>query len=202
MFTLALRLLCLLVLSCGCGNSVPRIRPLRTDSVVLAFGDSLTAGSGISSRDTYPALLADQLGCTVVNAGVGGEVTSDGLRRLPAVLRQYQPELIILCHGGNDLLRRHDESVVAANLAQMIEMIQASGADVLLVGVPKPGLILRTAPVYGKLSGKYRIPHESKIVAEILSTPSLKNDQIHPNADGNRRLAEAVAALIIRSQSG
>ena len=194
-------LLGLLLLCGGCGRDRPRLRPLGDEAVVVAFGDSLTAGVDVSPNETYPAWLADRLGCRVVNSGVPGERTDAGLRRLPEVLRQYQPDLVILCPGGNDLLQRRDEGEIIANLERMIAMIQARNADLLIIGVPRPGWILKTAPMYRKLAREHRIVYEDRMVAKILSTPSLKSDPIHPNAEGNRRWAEALATLIRQSSS-
>jgi len=167
----------------------------------VAFGDSLTAGEGVDGNETYPALLAGRLGCRVINCGVSGELTAGGRRRLPAVLQEYRPDLVVLCHGGNDLLQRVDAREIAANLGSMIAMIKSRGADVLLVGVPEPRLIIKTAPFYRQLAKEYRIPCEARILEEVLSSPSLKGDPIHPNGKGNERLAGALADLIQRSQA-
>lgn len=193
-------LLAVILLSTGCGGK-PRIDPLTASSTVVAFGDSLTSGSGARQAENYPSVLANILGCRVVNAGIAGEVSSAGLRRLPDVLQRDKPDLVILCHGGNDMLGRKDPDHIRANLDAMIRQIKETGADVILVGVPKPGLLLRSPGLYRELAKHHAIPYEADIVPDILSTRSLKSDRIHPNAAGYRRLAEAVAALIRASQS-
>lgn len=187
---------------CGaCGRQPPRLRPLGPHACVVAFGDSLTSGVGVRASETYPALLARALGCEVINAGVAGETSDAALRRLPGVLESYRPDLVILCHGGNDFLQRRPESAVATNVARMIETIRSHGADVVLVSVPRAGLILRAAPFYARLARRYGVPCEDHILAQVLSTPALKEDAIHPNAQGNLRLAEALARLIRESTS-
>jgi len=188
-----------LILS-GCAES-PRIDVLPDNAVIVAFGDSLTAGTGAHRSRSYPALLADITGYEVINAGVPGEVSASGLARLPGLLRRHRPHLVILCHGGNDILKKFDEALLAQNLNAMIETIRAEGADVILVGVPKPGLLLDTASVYEETAERQGIPCESRIVAHILSTPSLKSDTIHPNAEGYGRMARALASLIIECQA-
>ncbi len=140
------------------------------------------------------------IGCRVVNAGVPGEDSSAGLRRLPAVLKNDRPDLVILCHGGNDMLRRQRSDITSSNLNAMISMVKNAGSDVVLIGVPKPGIRLRPPKLYGTIAKNYDIPFNPQIVAEILSTPSLKSDQVHPNAAGYSRLAESIAALIRESQ--
>ena len=167
--------------------------------MVLAFGDSITAGSGAGEGESYPAVLSGLLGHAVINGGVPGDTTDGGLGRLQGMLDEYRPALVILCLGGNDLLQRTDEARIVANLRAMIDMIKASGADVVLVGVPSPGLVLSTAPFYEELAREFNIPCECEAVADILSSPGLKSDQIHPNAAGYRRMAEAVAGVIHRS---
>jgi len=191
--------LCLLGLALGCSRH-PRIVRLSESSVVVAFGDSLTAGSGASTTESYPSVLADLIGCRVVNAGVPGEESSAALQRLPAVLQEERADLVILCEGGNDMLRRQEDGIIRRNLDAMVCMAQAVGADVILIGVPRPGLLLRVPSFYRQIADKNGIPCDSKTLARILSSPSLKSDYVHPNAAGYRRLAESVAALIRESQ--
>lgn len=107
-----LRLITLTMLSAtvGCADEVPALRPLTNGSVLLAFGDSLTFGNGANEATSYPAVLVSLIGRQVVRSGVPGEVCADGLARLPEVLEQHTPKLMILCHGGNDLLRTLDST--------------------------------------------------------------------------------------------
>ena len=92
----------LLLLAIGlgaCSDSKPQLPLLSADAVILAFGDSLTFGTGANSEHSYPAELARLTGLTVINAGIPGEVTAQGVRRLPALLDRYKPQLLLLCHG-------------------------------------------------------------------------------------------------------
>jgi lysophospholipase L1-like esterase len=164
--------------------------------VVLAFGDSLTHGNGAPPGQAYPDVLAGLLGRTVVNAGVPGEISAEGRQRLPQLLQQHQPDLVILCHGGNDLLRRLDHSQTAANLAAMVAAIRTAGADVVLVGVPAPGLFLAPPDFYQEMAERAGIPYEGAIVSDVLDEGAMKSDTIHPNAAGYRRMAEALYRLL------
>ena len=181
---------------CDFGPSTPKLRPLSQSAVVLAFGDSLTFGTGTNADSSYPAVLAGLIDRRVIRSGVPGEVTDAGRRRLSSVISQYQPALVILCHGGNDILRRVSESTAEANLRAMITEAQAAGAEVLLVGVPKPGIFLSDAPFYKRLADEFDLPYLEGTVASILKDGSLKSDTIHPNAAGYRRLAEEIAELL------
>jgi lysophospholipase L1-like esterase len=193
-----LGLLILLSLT-GCRDRTPRLQSLEPGSLILAFGDSLTSGHGARGEDSYPAVLEILTGYRTVNAGQPGELSAEGLKRLPALLQRYQPDLVILCHGGNDLLRRRDPAKTAANLRGMIEAVRSSEAEIVLIGVPQPGLWLRPAPFYQEIADEYRIPYNSEILPAILSSRELKSDTIHPNAAGYRKLAEALAGIITQT---
>jgi len=166
------------------------------DAIVLAFGDSLTYGTGAEASSSYPAALERKIGRKVASAGVPGEVSARGLARLPGVLDQIRPQLLILCHGGNDLLRSLDEAALAGNLRAMVRVARDRGVPVMLVAVPKPGLFPSAHPVYTSVAKELGLPIEEKALAEILTDNELKSDPIHPNARGYERLAERVAELL------
>ena len=185
----------LLVALGGCGKS-PRLQPLASDAVVLAFGDSLTYGTGADERDSYPAQLALLIGRKVARAGVPGEVSGDGLKRLPEALDEHQPHLLILCHGGNDFLRRLSKQQVAANVRAMIRLARERGIEVVLIGTPEPGFSVSAPEFYGEIAKELRIPYEDGVIGQILRDASLKSDPIHPNARGYRLIAERLAGLL------
>ncbi len=190
----------LLLLAAACGPQTPELPPLPEDALVLAFGDSLTYGTGAVAQDSYPAVLERLIGRKVIRSGVPGEVSAEGLRRLEGALARYRPDLLVLCHGGNDILRFRKDDKTAANLRAMVKLATAQGVDVVLIGVPKPGLFLSNgAEFYQRIARDFRIPYAGEILAEILGSPSLKSDAIHPNAAGYRKMAEAVAALLRQS---
>jgi lysophospholipase L1-like esterase len=197
---ICLSLLMMTVLLAACGNSQPTLTPLPPDAVILAFGDSLTFGTGASAATSYPTTLGHLTGQNVIRAGVPGEVTAEGLQRLPKLLEKHRPQLVILCHGGNDMIRKLDKHGLRANLRKMIETARSHGAEVLLVGVPAPGLFLSTAVDYREIANELGVPLEDAALAEILSDRSLKSDAAHPNAAGYQRLAEAIAKVL--SQAG
>ena len=192
---LAFALLFALALA-SCGEKVPRVAPVGPNDMIVAFGDSLTYGTGAAESESYPAVLGKLIGRRVVGAGVPGELTAQGLARLPQVIDEHRPSLMIVCLGGNDLLRRMDEAQVRRNLREIIRAIKARGISVVLVGVPKPALITSAAAFYGELAKEFDIPYEGKVVTDIMYQLELKADPIHPNARGYRKMAEAIAELL------
>jgi len=185
--------LVLLVAACSGGPKLPRLAP---DAVVLAFGDSLTFGTGANPHESYPARLEALIGRKVVASGVPGELSAEGLSRLSSALEETKPQLLILCHGGNDLLRKLDDGQAANNLRAMVRLAKARGTQVVLIGVPKPGLLPSVASFYEDIARELKLPYEDTALRKILTDNALKSDLVHPNAAGYARLAEAVAALL------
>ncbi len=182
----------LLLSACGSDD----LQPLSADDVIVAFGDSLTAGKGVAKPQSYPAVLSELTGFRVVNSGVSGETTEEGLQRLPEVLDQENPSLLILFEGGNDILQSLDLNKTKANLDAMIKLAKERGIQIALVGVPRKQLFSNTAAFYGELAEEYSLPLQSEIVASLLRKPAMKSDGVHFNANGYRALAEAIATLL------
>lgn len=190
-------LLCIFLL-CACQKTA-KLPPLAGDAVILAFGDSLTYGTGAARTESYPAILATLTGRQVINAGVPGEVTEEGRARLASVLDETQPALLLLCHGGNDFLRRRDPGQVKENLRAMVQSARERGIAVVLIAVPTLGFGLQVPPLYEEVASEAGIPLEEDILADILGDSALKSDPIHPNAAGYKELAIAVERQLRRS---
>lgn len=181
----------------GCGDKHPQLNKLPSNAVIVAFGNSLTYGTGAKDHEAYPAQLENLTGLQVINEGNPGELSTEGRKRLQDVLDEHQPHLLILCHGGNDMLRKRSIQELTDNLSAMIVEARNRGIQVILLGVPEPALfLLESAPVYERVASKEGIPIEKNSLPEILSDNDLKSDTIHPNAAGYRKLAEAITRLL------
>lgn len=189
---------CLLLTSVSCSR--PVIGRFDSDTVLLAFGDSLTYGTGAGQTESYPAVLSGILGCTVINGGKPGEVSADGLARLPAELEKYKPDLVIICHGGNDFLGKIGESEVAGNIDRMAALCRQLDIEVVIVATPKPGILLRAPGFYRDVARKHGVPVENKLIAQVLSKSHLKSDYIHPNARGYKLIAEGMGVFLREHQ--
>ena len=190
-------LLAALALLSACTDSSPGLPRLTENAVILAFGDSLTYGSGAKKNQSYPAALSQLTARSVINAGIPGEVSAQGRERLPALLDQHRPELLLLCHGGNDLLRHINQEITRSNIESMIEAAAQRNIPVILIGVPNPGVMfLESADLYGEIADKYKLVYEGGILPDVESDSALKSDRIHPNTAGYQRIAEALYRLM------
>jgi len=172
------------------------ITSLPIDTKILAFGDSITQGYKVSQRDSYPFQLSNLLHVDVRNAGISAEVTQSGLKRLKNILETSTPDILLLCEGGNDILQKQDLKKTKNNLAKMIQLAQEKNIYVILIGVPKLGLLnLQTASLYQELADEFQIPLDTSL-EDILNDSSLKVDNIHPNKKGYKILSENLAILI------
>lgn len=194
--TTALLLLQAVVLA-ACGGSTPKLEPLPSDGVILAFGDSLTFGTGATREQAYPAELGRRLQREVVNAGIPGETTAQGLERLEDTLDEVEPALVVLCLGGNDMLRQMDRATMKNNLDAMIREIRGRGIQLVLIGVPEPKLLgLKSEPSYAELASQHGLPLESETIPAVLGDRDLRSDQVHPNGRGYAEIAKAVEKLL------
>ena len=182
-----------LVVGCERAPTLPKLGP---DDVIVAFGDSLTFGTGATRETAYPAVLASLTGRTVVNAGVPGDTTASALQRLPAVLDRHRPRLVLLCLGGNDMLRKQPEADTENNLRRLVSTIRASGAEVMLIAVPAPTLFGGPPAFYARVADDLKLPLEDDAFDAVLRDNRLKADPIHANAAGYRVVAEQLADFL------
>jgi len=182
----------------ACSDAPPPLPRLGADDVVLAFGDSITYGTGARPEESYPEVLAQLIGRRVISAGVPGEVTALSVQRLPELLDEVKPKILLLCVGGNDMLRKVEPVAIESNLRSMVSMAADRGVAVVLVAVPKPALFSGNAAFYRAIAKENDLALEDGVLKEILFDNEFKADPIHPNAKGYRRMAEAIAELLRR----
>lgn len=189
----SLLVLCLLLAACSKG---PQLAKLPPGATLLAFGDSLTFGTGVDNPQSYPSVLAGLINHPIENRGIPGNTTADAKERFADALDETKPALILLCLGGNDFLQKKPQEETIANLRAMLDVAKQRGIGVLLIAVPKPDLSLSAPAFYKELAQAYALPLESEALEAILAKGSLKSDPIHPNAKGYAMLAEKIAARL------
>jgi acyl-CoA hydrolase len=152
----------------------------------------------VAPAEAWPALLANRTGWVVINGGVSGDTSGGALLRLPALLEEHQPVLVLVGLGGNDMLRRLPQEETIANLGQILAMVKAHGAKPILLATPKPSAMgavfqnLSAADFYRKVAEEQQVPLIEDAIAEVLSDPQMKGDPLHPNAAGHARLSQKI----------
>jgi acyl-CoA hydrolase len=185
----------------ACGGR-KKLSALAPGSRVLAFGDSVTYGIGAEPGEDWPTLLGESTGWRIINAGVSGDTADAGRSRLPPLLDEHKPALVIIEIGGNDFLRRRQESAVKQDMKAMIDAVRSSGAQVALVGVPNLSVlavvagVAKDSPIYGELGKEEGVPVIADVFSGVLSRPELCDDKIHPNAAGYRQMAAGIHAAL------
>ena len=174
----------------SCGKSVEKYAAIPQDATVLILGDSLSYGTGANKGEDYPSLLAKTTAWTIINEGVPGDTTAGGLERLPALIQQHQPKLLIIELGGNDFLHNVPQTKIIANLKAILANAKAAGVPTVLVAIPEVSALraaignLQDHPLYEKLAQETATPLITEVFSAVLSDNVLKADQIHPNAKG------------------
>lgn len=198
-----------LILLGGCSQSTPTPDPViappveykstqDTRPVIVAFGDSLTAGFGLDPELSYPSLLQEQLPAyRFVNAGISGDTTAGGVERLASVIA-HNPRLVILELGANDGLRGMPVATTRANLDKIITGLKQAGAKVLLVGITLPrnygaAYIRDFDRMYPELAKKHDLPLLPFMLEGVAFKKDLmQGDMLHPNAAGTRIVAKNI----------
>jgi acyl-CoA thioesterase-1 len=184
----------------ACSRESSLAQPVPAGATVLALGDSITYGTGAPSGASYPDALAKLTGWNVVNAGVPGNTSAQALERLPALLAEHRPALVLLGIGGNDFLRRLPETDTRANVKRAAQLARDAGAQVLLIAVPRPTLAARFTgslddhALYGEIAEELKLPLQRGGWAEVLGDERLRSDAIHANAAGYEAFAQRLLA--------
>ena len=171
----------------------PKVIKLSHTDKILAFGDSITYGYGESENESYPYLLSQKIHSKVINAGVNGDTSQEGLERLPTLLEDSSIKLILLCFGGNDIIQKIPLVELKNNLKKMIQIAKAKNIDVILISVPKVSALgLSSMNLYSTVADEENVEIMDDVLVHVLSRSSLKNDYIHPNAKGYKYMADEI----------
>ena len=190
--------------------SIPIAAPAEAEDAftIVMLGDSLTAGFGLSTADAFPEQMLTMLEnrgyeLDLVNAGVSGDTTGGGLARYDWSVKSADPDLLIVALGANDFLGGGTAEAARENLADIIELAQADGIEVILAGIDTGNLaeddprIAEFATIYPDLSETYNVPHYPDILAGIRGlTQLLQLDGLHPTREGARVMAESLADFL------
>lgn len=185
-------IICLFVLALHSCSDNKHYTPISNSGVILAFGDSLTSGFGTTKDYSYPSILSKLSDKEVLNYGVAGETTTGGLKRLEKVLQEVSAknvELLLLLEGGNDIMRSVDKQTIFNNLSQMITLAKQHNIQVVLISVPRRGVVLKDAKLYAELSRQHNILLLENMITDLLSTPKYKSDLVHFNKQGYHQMA-------------
>lgn len=187
----------------GCKRA-PEYSALPVGTSVLAFGDSVTYGTGAAPHENYPLKLAALSGWKIHNAGIPGDTADLAKTRIADAIEESQPKLVIVEIGGNDFLRQRPELAVKEDIRSILASVRKSGATPVLVAVPKFSLLtavshLKDSPIYAELASEEKVLLIDKVFSDILSDARLKTDPIHPNGAGYQKMAEGIANALVKS---
>jgi acyl-CoA thioesterase-1 len=165
---------------------------------IVAFGDSLIFGQGASSEDkNFVSLLSDRIGERIINLGVPGNTTQNGLDRLNE-LEKYNPKVVILLLGGNDYLQKVPIEKTFKNLGEIIQKIQSKGSIVLLLGVRGGVLNDKFDTEFEKISSRYHTAYVSDVLSGLITNMQYMSDAVHPNDLGYQKIADRVYPILIK----
>lgn len=196
--------LCVSIFSFGCAKREIANLDSKGKNIVC-FGDSITFGYGVNPGEDYPAALAKMVSHPVINAGIDGDTTFDGLKRIETDALQKDPRLVVVEFSGNDFLKKIPKEETFKNISRMVDEIQSAGAIAAIADV-SAGMFFRDYRI-----GLSRLAKEKKaifipsLLKGIITTPNLKSDFLHPNAEGYiliaRRVQRAIGPYLRRNSA-
>ncbi|MEI6631791.1 MAG: GDSL-type esterase/lipase family protein [bacterium] len=196
------RLICvftlLLVVSLSAGCTRKEIVNLHSKGKnIICFGDSISFGYGVNPGEDYPTVLSKLVAIPVINAGLDGDTSRDGLRRIDIDALDKEPLLVIVEFGGNDFLKKLPKADTLKNVSQMVDKIHAKGAMAAIVDI-SAGMFFRDYRIaLRKLASEKGVIFIPSILKGIITSPQLKSDFLHPNADGYVIVAKRVYRVIL-----
>ena len=187
------------------GANSPLFAATAPPKTLLILGDSLTEGYGLLPSEAYPSLLQEKLGDSwnVVNGGLSGDTSAGGLRRLPWLMKT-KPDYLIIALGGNDGLRGIDPASTEKNLTAIITEARTVNPEItiILAGVGAPAnlgedFLERFSATFSKVAKAENVAFLPNLLIGVEGDPALNQpDRIHPNAAGNKKIADTVEAAL------
>jgi len=164
---------------------------------IICFGDSITFGYGANSGEDYPSVLAKMTDIPVINAGIDGDTSTEGLKRVDSDVLERKPLLVIIEFGGNDFLRSVPHKVTVNNVREMVDKIQAKGAMVAIADISTGMILTEYRSAFYNLAREKAAIYIPSIFSGIITNPKLKSDFIHPNSDGYKMIAHRIYRAVI-----
>lgn len=188
-------LLLLLLFLAGCSSEVKFADKTKSGPVVI-LGDSLAAGYELEKKESFVAVLSERLGTEIVNLGLKGATTADSLPRVAKEVLPLKPSLVIIELGGNDALQKIELDLTRQNLQKMIDEVHQTETPILILGVRGGLMSDKFADMFEDLSSTNNLAYVPNILEGILTSPTLRIDNIHPNAQGHIVIADRVEPVL------
>jgi len=178
-------------------NNVNKKIILKPNSKILSFGDSITYGYNLKKEQNYPSKLSKLLNIEVVNSGINGNTTEDGLNRIEEEINLISPDLIILCLGGNDFIQKIPVEETKENLIKIIKIIKKKNIKIILIGTPNLNIYgFYSMDFFEDIAKKENIILNNKVLLKIIKNNNLKIDEVHPNEKGYEILSKEISKMI------
>lgn len=192
----------LVVLFVGAGgyflfsSSTPAQKSTETGpQTIVAFGDSLVAGNGSSDGNDFVSVLSRKIKAPIINKGIPGETTADGLKRIQTIV-DLNPDIVIVLFGGNDALQQKPVDQTFKNLGDIISTFQSHGTKVVLLGIQGGILGDKYKTPFSDLAKKYKVTFVPNVLGGIIGRDDLMSDTVHPNDKGYQLVANKVYTAI------
>jgi len=188
---------CFLILALLSGCVKREIKNLNSKGkTIICFGDSITFGYGANAGEDFPTQLGKLLGREVINSGVSGDTSNEGMLRLDKEVIERDPLLVLIEFGGNDFIKKVPKETTIKNTREFIRRIQARGAMVAIVDI-SAGLFLRDYRLlFAKIAREEGCIFIPAVLTKLITNPSMKSDFLHPNAAGYRIVAQRIEKAI------
>ena len=178
----------------ACGGQDIVNYPAKEGSIV-AFGDSLTYGQGVSAKNAYPALLAEKWQREVINLGVSGDTSLQGLARKEEI-KTLHPSFVLIEFGANDLFKRVPREKTQAALKELVDYTQNLGAVVVLLDTGGNSAMNPYKKMLKKIAKEKQTLYVDGIMNGIFNNRSLKSDNLHPNEQGYKKIADKIDKVV------